>query len=87
MTAGDLAAAIWTFVVTISTFLLLAGGTNVRDWVARKSAEGKGRWCIVAVGWFFIAFAGLFGLIFVQPLHPERGNFCISRRKSRSNRR
>ena len=62
--SGDVGSAIWTFVITIHTFLLLAGGRHCRAWVAEKSASGKLRWVFCGVTWLFIIFSGLFGLIF-----------------------
>ena len=74
---GLLGGAIWTFVVTLNTFLLIAGGPNRRAWVAEKSASGKGRWIICIGIWLFILFIGVFGILFIQPFHPERGTYCI----------
>lgn len=76
--SADLATTVWTFAVRVNTFLLIAGGKNVHEWVERKSSEGKGRWFVVGRIWLFVAFIGLFGIIFIQPFHPEPGNYCIS---------
>jgi len=40
---GDVGSAWWTFVITLHTFLVLAGGPNIRGWVAEKSVGGKSR--------------------------------------------
>ena len=73
---GLLAQAVWTFVVALSTFLLIAGGNKCQVWMSEKGASGKGRWVFVVVLWAFIWLIALFGLIFIQPLHPGRGAYC-----------
>lgn len=75
---GELAGAVWVFVVAVHTFLLIAGGRRCRAWVARKSASGKGRWCVVIAVWAWVLVNGLYGIVIVEPLHPELGPFCIS---------
>jgi hypothetical protein len=74
---GLLAGPIWTLVVTINTFLIVAGGPRRRAWVTEKSASGKARWILCFGIWTFILFIALFGLIFIEPFHPENGNYCI----------
>ena len=79
---GLLGGAIWTFVVTLNTFILIAGGPSRRAWIVEKSASGKGRWIICIGIWTFILFIGLFGLLFIQPFHPEKGTYCTYRFRS-----
>jgi hypothetical protein len=78
LNSGDVGSAIWTFVVALSTFLSIAGSPGVRQWVVKKSNEGKGRWVLTFGIWAFILFIGVFGLIIVQPLYPEKGPYCIN---------
>jgi hypothetical protein len=82
---GELAGAVWVFVVAVHTFLLIACGRRCREWVARKSTSGKGRWCVVIAVWAWVLVNGLYGIIIVEPLHPELGPFCISSCLSHSN--
>ena len=74
--SGDIGSALWTFVITVNTFLLLAGGRNTRAWVIEKSNSGWGRWVVCIVVWLFILFSGLFGFIFIDPLS-DKGPYCI----------
>ena len=73
---GLLAEPIWTFVVTINTFIMIAGGPGPRAWAAEKSSSGKTRWILCFGIWAFVIFIAIFGLLFIEPLHPEKGNYC-----------
>ena len=73
---GVLGSAIWTFVITVNTFLLLAGGRNIRAWVIEKSNSGWERWVLCFVLWLFILISGLFG--FIEPLDPAKGPYCMT---------
>lgn len=73
--SGVLGSAIWTLVVTVNTFLLLAGGRNTRAWLIEKSNSGWGRWVFCVAIWMFIIFSGLFG--FIEPLDPNKGPYCM----------
>ena len=75
---GVLGSAIWTFVITLNTFLLLAGGRNTRAWVIEKTNSGWGRWVVCIVIWIFIIGGGLFGLIFIEPFGTDKGPYCIN---------
>jgi len=75
---GDVASAVWSFVIAVHTFFLLAGGRKWRTWVAEKSTTGKARWFLVFFLWAAVAFLGVIGMTLVQKLHPDRGPFCIS---------
>ena len=74
--SGVIGSAIWTFVITVHTFLFLAGGPNMRAWVIEKSNSGWGRWAVCIAIWLFIIFSGLFGF-FIQPFEPEKGPYCM----------
>ena len=74
---GLLAEPIWTFVVTINTFIMLVGGPGPRAWAADKSSSGKARWIVCFGIWTFILFIGVCGLLFIEPFHPENGTYCI----------
>ena len=74
--SGDIASAIWSFVIAVHTFFLLAGVHRWRSWVADKSTAGKGRWILCVGVWLFVLFIGVIGLILIEPLHPEKGPFC-----------
>ena len=71
---GVLGSAIWTFVITLNTFLLLVGGRNVRAWLIEKSNSGWERWVLCVAVWIFILFSALFG--FIEPLDPKKGPYC-----------
>jgi hypothetical protein len=73
---GELSSALWIFFVAVHTFLTIACGGKCREWVAMKSTSGKGRWVIVAIVWAWVILNGIYGLIFVEPFHPELGPFC-----------
>jgi len=74
---GDVGSAIWTFVIAAHTFILVVGKPKWRDWMSKKSRSGKARWILSVGVWVFILFCGLFGLIFIEPFHPEDGPYCI----------
>jgi hypothetical protein len=76
LTTGDVGSAIWTFVIATHTFVLVVGKPKWREWVSQKSTSGKGRWIFSIAIWAFTLFCGLFGLIFIQPFHPEEGPYC-----------
>jgi hypothetical protein len=76
LNTGDLGSCLWTLVVAITTFLSIVG--PYRDWVTEKSTSGKGRWILTGAIWAFVLFVGVFGLIFIQPLHPEKGPYCTN---------
>jgi hypothetical protein len=71
---GVMASAIWTFVITINTFLLLAGGRKTRAWLIDKGNSGWTRWVLCAAIWIFILVSGLFG--FMEPFTANRGPYC-----------
>jgi hypothetical protein len=73
---GDISSAIWSFVIAMHTFFLLAGGRGWRTWVADKSTSGKSRWLLCMGIWVFVLFIGIIGPIAIEPLHPEKGPFC-----------
>jgi hypothetical protein len=77
LNCGELGSALWTLVVAVATFLSIAGGPRVREWVGKKSSSGKGRWGLTFGIWLFILFIAANGLIFIQPFHPEKGPYCI----------
>lgn len=74
--SGDIASAIWSFIIAVHTFVLLAGGRKWRGWVAEKSTSGKGRWILCFCVWFVILFIGTIGLMLIQKLYPWKGPFC-----------
>lgn len=74
--SGDIASAIWSFVIAVHTFFLLAGGRRWRTWVAEKSMSGKGRWILCIGIWLFILFIGVIGLILIEKV-THKGPFCI----------
>jgi hypothetical protein len=76
LNSGDIASAIWSFIIAVHTFFLLAGGRKYRTWVAENSTSGKSRWILCALVWAFIIFIGVIGLILIAPIHPEKGPFC-----------
>ena len=73
---GDVGSSVWSLVIAIHTFLLLAGGQRTKAWAAEKSTGGKGRWILCACIWSADIFLGLIGPLLVQKLHPEKGPFC-----------
>lgn len=76
LNTGDVAAAMWSFVIALHTFLLLAGGRKLQAWVADFSTSGMGRWILSLMIWFSTLFIGTVGLFLVERIHPERGPFC-----------
>jgi len=74
--SGDIASAIWSFIIAVHTFVLLAGGRRWRAWVAEKSTAGKGRWILCFCVWFVVLFIGTIGLMLIQKLYPWKGPFC-----------
>jgi len=75
--SGDIGSAIWSFVIAFHTFFLLAGGRRWRAWVGEKSTSGKARWFLCLGIWLFVLFIGAIGLIVIEPLHPDKGPFCM----------
>lgn len=73
--SGVIGSAIWTFVITVNTFLLLAGGVSTRAWVIEKSNSGWERWALCIALWTFVFLSGLFGLL--KPSTPEKGPYCM----------
>src|SRR5436305_13594276 len=74
--SGDIGSAIWSFVIAVHTFFLLAGGRRWKAWVAEKSMAGKFRWFLCLAIWFFIFFISTVGLWLIQQVHPDKGPFC-----------
>jgi len=74
---GVMGSAIWTFVVTINTFLLLVGGRKTRAWLIDNGKSGWGRWVVCAAIWIFILVSGLVG--FMEPFDADRGPYCLHR--------
>jgi hypothetical protein len=74
---GDVSSAWWTFVITLHTFLVLAGGPKIRGWVAEKSVAGKARWVLCFVLWFAVFFLSTVGIFMIQNIDPTNGPFCI----------
>lgn len=74
---GDVGSAIWSFVIAVHTFFLLAGGRRWRTWVGEKSMSGKGRWVLCFGIWFFVLFISSIGLLAIAPI-TGNGPFCIS---------
>jgi hypothetical protein len=72
--SGVVGSAVWTFVITLNTFLLLAGGRNTRAWLIEKSTSGWERWVFCIAIWIFILFSALFG--FIEPLSAAKGPYC-----------
>jgi len=73
---GDVGSSVWSLVIAIHTFLLLAGGQRTKAWAAEKSTSGKGRWILCGCIWGGVVFLGLIGPLLVARLHPEKGPFC-----------
>jgi len=73
--SGNVGSAIWTFVITVHTFLLLAGSRSFRDRITKTGSSGKPRWAICVVLWVFIIFCGLYGLIFHSK---SKTPYCIT---------
>jgi hypothetical protein len=77
LNSGDVSSSIWSFVIALHCFALLAGGPKWRAWVADKTASGKLRWIVCAGIWTFVYGLSAIGPVFLQNLHPENGPFCI----------
>lgn len=73
---GDVATAIWSFVIAVHTFFLIAGGRSRKAWVAEKSTTGKARWVICIGIWTFLLVLGFVGIAVIQNVQPENGPFC-----------
>lgn len=78
LSIGNLSSILWVLVIAVHTFLYIACGARCREWVARKSTTGKGRWLVVIGVWTWVIATALYGLIFVEPFHPELGPYCIA---------
>jgi hypothetical protein len=76
LTSGDIGSAIWTFIITIHTFILLAGGRRLRYWITEKTSAGVGRWILGAAVWTFVLISGLFGLLFIEPFQGVKRQYC-----------
>jgi len=76
--SGDIASAIWSFVIAFHTFALLAGGSKIRGWVSEKTGSGKLRWVVCGGLWAFVFLIGAIGPVIIQPLNPGNGPYCIS---------
>lgn len=74
---GDVASAIWSFVIALHTFTLLAGGRKWGGWVAEKTASGKTRWVVCLGLWCFVFLIGAIGPVVFERLKPENGPYCI----------
>src|SRR5579859_5013667 len=77
LNTGNVCSSVWAFVISLHTFLLLAGGPRWRGWVAEKSSSGKGRWFFAAGIWGFVLFIGMIGMALIQNVTPEKGPFCM----------
>ena len=44
--SGDIASALWSLVIAVRTWFLLAGGEKWRCWATEKSCTGKGGWLL-----------------------------------------
>jgi hypothetical protein len=74
--SGVIGSAIWTFVITVNTFLLLFGGRNTRAWVIEKSNSGWRRWVVCIAVWIFTLLSGLLGF-FIEPFAKDKGPYCM----------
>lgn len=75
--SGDVASAIWSFVIALHTFTLLTGRRKWGSWVAEKTESGKARWAVCIAIWGFVFVIGTIGPVIVEKLHPEKGPYCI----------
>jgi hypothetical protein len=73
--SGDVASAIWSFIIAVHTFVLLTGGRKWGPWVAEKSTAGLFRWILCLGIWLFVIFIGTIGFA-IEKTHPHRGPFC-----------
>ena len=72
---GDVASSVWSLVIALHTFLLLAGGQRSRAWASEKSTMGKGRWFFCVGVWLGICFLGLIGPVVIERV-TGKGPFC-----------
>src|SRR5271169_1794338 len=75
--SGDIASAIWSFVIALHTFTLLAGGRKWGSWAAEKTSSGKGRWVVCLGIWTFVFLIGAIGPVIIQNLQPAKGPYCM----------
>jgi hypothetical protein len=73
--SGDVSSALWSFVISVHTFTLLAGGRKWRAWAAEHSTGGRGRWFFAAGVWLFVIFISTIGFG-IEKATPDRGPFC-----------
>jgi hypothetical protein len=76
--SGDISTSIWSFVIAMHTFFLLAGGRTYRAWAAEKSTSGKARWFLCLGIWSFVFFIGIIGPAAIARFYPEKGPFCTA---------
>jgi len=43
MTSGELESALWTFIITLNTLMMIVGGRSTREWLSRKTSSGNAR--------------------------------------------
>lgn len=77
LTLGDVSSAWWTLIIALHTFLVIAGGPNIRGYVAEKSVSGKERWILCFSLWFAVLFLSTVGMFLIQNINPANGPFCI----------
>ena len=76
--SGDVASAIWSFVIALHTFTLLAGGHKWRILGGRERLQsGKARWAVCLGLWTFVFVIGAIGPVVIERLRPENGPYCI----------
>jgi len=75
ITTGDLASAWWTLIIAGHTFLVLAGGSNWKNWAAEKSTKGKARWFLALMIWSASVFLSAIGIA-IEHIYPQNGPFC-----------
>jgi hypothetical protein len=75
---GDVASSLWSFVIAVHTFILLAGGPRIKAWVAEKGTSGKARWILCIGIWLSVVFLSVIGPLLIRRLYPENGPFCMS---------
>jgi hypothetical protein len=73
---GDLSSGVFSFVVAVHTFLLLAGGRKWQPY-AIKTKSGILRWYICMAIWAIIFLIATAGFV-IQNAQPEKGPFCLS---------
>ena len=74
--SGDVASAVWAFVIAIHTTMLFVGGPKWGDRAVNLSVRGKARWFICLGVWSGVLFIGFIGMGVSQT--PEKGPFCMS---------